>query len=86
MKNKVLVKVFIPEYNLNYDIFVPVNEYVWKIKELVIKSINDLENLGISNEQKFVLINKDTGMIYDNNSLISKTDIRNASEILLVSM
>lgn len=86
MKNKVLIKVFIPEYNLNYDIFVPVNEYIWKIKELVIKSINDLENLGISNEQKFVLLNKDSGSIYDNNMLISKTDIRNATELLLISM
>ena len=86
MKNKVLVKVFIPEYNFNYDIFIPVNEYVWRVKELIIKSINDLENLGISNEQRFLLINKDSGMIYDNNLLISKTDIRNACELLLISM
>ena len=86
MKNKVLVKVFIPEYNFNYDIFIPVNEYVWRIKELIVKSINDLENLGITAEQRFVLINKDTGIIYDNNMLISKTDIRNATELLLISM
>jgi len=85
MKNKVLVKVYVPEFELSYDIFIPVNEYIWRVKELIIKSINDLENLKIDLNHKFILVNKDNGTIYDNNSIVYKTDIRNASDLLLIS-
>lgn len=85
MKNKVLVKLYIPEYELNYDLFIPINEFVWKVKEIIIKSINDLENLKIEPNQNFTLINKDNGTIYDNNELVSKTDIRNATELIFIA-
>ena len=85
MKNKVLIKVYIPEFELNYDIFVPVNELVWKIKSLIIKAVCDLENYQIDENQDFILINKESGILYENNITISKTDIRNATELLMVS-
>ena len=37
MKNKVLIKVFFPELSTNYDIFIPVNEQVWKVNKLICK-------------------------------------------------
>ncbi len=86
MKNKVLVKVYIPEFELSYDIFIPVSEYIWRVKELIIKSVNDMENLGIDLNHRFILMNKDNGIIYDNNLVVHKTDIRNATDLLLVSI
>ena len=32
MKNKVLVKLYVPELDYSTDIFLPVNEAIWKIK------------------------------------------------------
>ena len=37
MKNKVLVKIFIPEVDSDFDVYIPVNEIIWKIKKLVSK-------------------------------------------------
>ena len=45
MKNKVLIKLIVPEMDMDFDIFIPVNEVVWKIKKLAIKSISDLSSL-----------------------------------------
>ncbi len=85
MENKVLIKVLLPEADLDYDIFIPVNELVWKIKKMLIKSISDLSGIKFS-KNDYILINKDTGVIYENNQTIIDTDIRNATELFLISI
>lgn len=84
MNNKVLVKLLIPELDQSFDIFVPVNELIWRIKLLIIKSISDLTGVSFENPQDFVLINKDTSKIYKNNDIVIDTDIRNSSELILI--
>ena len=46
MKNKVLVKLIVQEIDSNFDLFIPVNELIWKIKKLMIKSVSDLTGVG----------------------------------------
>ena len=36
MNNKVLVKLLVPELNSSFDIFLPVNELIWKIKRMLV--------------------------------------------------
>ena len=36
MKNKVLVRLIVPELDEVYDLFIPVNEVIWKIMKLLI--------------------------------------------------
>ena len=38
MINKVLIKLIVPAAGQAYDIFIPVNELVWKINKLIVKS------------------------------------------------
>jgi len=85
MNNKVLIKLTIPEIELSYDLFIPVNEFIWKVKKLIIKSVSELSNIPLDIDGNFVLINKDTCEIYNDNSIVIKTNIRNASELILVS-
>ena len=33
MNNKVLIKLIVPEIDEEFDIFIPVNEIIWKIKK-----------------------------------------------------
>ena len=84
MENKVLVKIILPELDINYDVFIPVNELVWKIKKLIIKSISDIIGINLDPNSDYVLINKDNGRIYDNNEVVINTDIRNATELFVV--
>jgi len=85
MQNKVLIKLIVPELDDNFDIFIPVNEVVWKIKKLIVKSISDLTNIPLDINGSYLLINKDNCKIYTNNEIIVNTDIRNSSEMILIS-
>lgn len=85
MKNKVLVKLIVPEIDSTYDVFIPVNELVWKIKKLIVKSVNDLSNSALKIDAEYILMNKQTSQIYENNITVFHTDIRNATELILLS-
>lgn len=86
MNNKVLIRLWVPEVDEVYDVFIPVNEFVWKINQMIVHCVNGLSSGALDKEKKYVLINKTTGVVYSNNSLVIETDIRNATELLLVSL
>ena len=86
MKNKVLIRLSFPELGNTFDIFIPVNEIIWKVKEIIVKSVSDLTGSQLDLNNKYVLINQITGQAYDNNEIVLNTDIRNASELIILSM
>ncbi|MBQ8192855.1 MAG: hypothetical protein IJZ46_02145 [Bacilli bacterium] len=86
MKNKVLVKLIVPELDSTYDIFIPVNEIIWKVKKLIVKSISDLSGGVLNTNKEYTLINKLTSKSYSNNAIVINTDIRNATELILLSV
>lgn len=85
MKNKVLIKLTVPEIDKIFDLFLPTNELIWKIKKLIIKSINDLTGDTLDMNANYILINKLTGQIYNNNTTVFNSDIRNASELVIIT-
>ena len=52
---------------------------------MLAKCIGDLCNYSIDLNREFILINKDTDEIYNNNAIIRDTNIRNGSEIIIIS-
>lgn len=84
MNNKVLVKVSFIELDEDFDMFLPVNELIWKLKKLMLKSMSDLTRNNLDKEADYILINKKTSKIYDNNQILIDTDIRNGTELLLI--
>lgn len=85
MKNKVLVKIIVPEIDSSYDVFIPVNEIMWKVKRLIFKVIADSSGIAIDKNIECILMNKSTCKIYGNNEIIINTDIRNGTELLVIS-
>ena len=85
MNNKVLIKVYTPEYNKSYDIFIPVNQLVWKVAKLMMKWISDINNINSDLKKEYLLINQKTNEIYNNNVIIRETDIRNGTELVLIA-
>ena len=86
MKNKVLVKLYVPELDFSTDIFLPVNEVLWKIKTMVIHVIFDMAGGALDREREYIMVNKDTSYVYPNNAVLIDTDIRNATEIIMLSV
>ena len=84
MNNKILIKLTLIELDETFDIFIPANEVIWKIKKLIIKSISDLTGNPLGMNTDYIFINKLTSKIYSNNELIINTDIRNGTEILMI--
>ncbi len=85
MNNKVLVKLNVPELDITYDIMIPTNEIMWKIKKLLIKSISDLNRIKIDINKNYILLNKNNNRMYNNNEIVYNTDIRNSTELILIS-
>ena len=85
MKNKILIKVIVPSLNRDFDVYIPVNEVMWKINRLIAKSIFDIVGLPFDLEKnQYIFINKDTGKVYNNNEIIINTDIRNSTELIML--
>lgn len=73
-----------PMLDESFNCFIPVNEVIWKLKKLIIKSISDLSGLSLDMRADYVMINKDNGRIYKSNEIVINTDIRNGSEIVMM--
>ena len=86
MSNKVLIKLYVPTLGESYDLFIPVNEIMWKINRLIVKMISDSTDGLFSLDRDYAMINVDTGRVYDNNDIIINTDIINATKILLIEI
>lgn len=84
MNNKVLIRIIMPILDESFNCFIPVNEVIWKLKKLIIKSISDLSGLSLDMRADYVMINKDNGRIYKSNEIVINTDIRNGSEIVMM--
>lgn len=85
MKNKVLVKLIVPELDYKIDVFIPVNEIVFEIKRSFVKAISELIGVTKTDRVMYVLVNRDNSRVYSDNEIIINTDIRNGSELLLIS-
>lgn len=86
MSNKVLINLYVPTLGESYDLFIPVNEIMWKVNRLIVKMISDSTEGMFNLDRDYAMINVDTGRVYDNNDIIINTDIRNATKILLVEV
>ena len=85
MKNKVLIKLIVPELESNYDVFVPVNEIIWKVKKLLLKAVCDMSEIELDTSINYILMNKSNCKMYGNNEILINTDIRNGTELILFS-
>lgn len=85
MESKVLIKLIIPELDAKFDVFIPVNEVIWKVKRLMLKSVSDLTGIILDANNEYEIFNKDTGIFYANNQIVIDTDIRNGTELVFIS-
>ena len=86
MTNKVLINLYVPNLDKSYDLFIPTNEFIWKINKLVTKSVSDLSEQKLSIDKNYVLVNTETGKIYGNNEIVVSTDIRNSTKLVLMEI
>jgi len=84
MKNKVLINVYVPSIDNTYEMYVPINESVNKVLELIIKSIKQLSDSNFESNISHYLLDPDTGCIYPNYEIMRNTNIENSKKIVLL--
>lgn len=82
--NKILVLVYIPEIEQEYDLYIPINKKIGTIKKYLIKSIIDFNDGNVSNIENFKLYDKMSSVLYDNNILVKDSGIKNGSQLVLM--
>ena len=82
--NKILLEVYIPSIEKEYDIFVPVSKRIGTIKRLLEEGIKDFSNNEFLMKKDMNLYSKETGLIYDVNMKIIDTDLANGSRVILI--
>lgn len=83
MEYKVLIKLFVPEIDETYELYIPVNKFVGDIAVLLTSVVRDLSHVYPVRENALIC-NRLTGQIYPKDYLIRQTNIRNGTELVLL--
>lgn len=83
MKNKVLVELVVPEIEETYNVYIPINRKVGNIINLLSKAISELSNGIYLVDKKTSLFNVETGELYQVDTIVLETSIRNGSKLIL---
>ena len=81
--NKILIQLYIPLIEEEYDIFIPINKRVGIIKQLIEKNISE-QSMGYIIKEDTNLYSKETGQVYDVQLLVKDTDLKNGSRVVLL--
>lgn len=83
MKNKIIIRLIVPVLMTEFEIFIPVNERISRIKELCVKSIVDLSDSGFDATKMYSLMDPENGTIYDSRLAVRDTNIINSKRVIL---
>ena len=84
MKDKVLIRIYIPAIVEEFEIFIPTNESIKKVLDLIIKSINELTDGALNNDSNYYLIDPVNSYIYDLSNIVRNTNIANYKKLILL--
>ena len=82
MKNKILVMVYVPMIEEEYDVYIPTIKKVGTIKNLIIKMIEENNDAFVDDGCKY-LYDKMTGEKIDEQQFIKYSVIKNGSKLVL---
>lgn len=83
MEYKILIKLFLPELEQSYEMYIPVNRTVGQVIELINKVVNDITLNIYPVKEGLQLMNRRDNTLYDYNELIRNTNIRNGTELIM---
>lgn len=81
--NRILIKVYVPQLEKKYDVWIPINRTIYTITVSLMKGISSLNKIEFDNTIILNLYNKENSEQYEPNKKIIETDIRNGSELIM---
>ncbi len=82
--NKIMIKLYVPLIEEEYDIFIPINKNIKNIIYLLGKAINEISQGEYPVNYPTKLVNRDTGYVFPYNSNPKDEKILNGSNLVLL--
>ncbi len=79
---KIMCEVSFPKFDKILDVAIPVNKTVFYVMQMLERIIGDEITKAYKPTGNELLIDKDTGKVYDKNVLIKDSEIKNGSKIV----
>lgn len=83
MDYKILIKLFLPELEQNFEMYIPVNRTIGQVIELMNKVVNDITLNVYPIKEGLQLMNRRNNTFYEYNALVRNTNIRNGTELVM---
>lgn len=84
MTNKILIEVYVPLLEAEYDVFVPINKKIKNVTKLLVDAISDLSNGCLSKNKDFILYNRSNGLPLDFTWNVREAGLVNGSQVILL--
>jgi hypothetical protein len=84
MEYKVLVKIYVPQVEQNYEAYIPINKTIAEVSLLIIKMING-QFKKFPKDQRIDIVDRNTGLQYPDAELVRNLPIKNGTELVIVS-
>lgn len=81
--NRILIKLYVPQLEKKYDVWIPINKTIYTVVISFIKGIDSLNKITMEKNYLPNIYNKETSEQYELNDRIIDTDIRNGTELIL---
>lgn len=80
--NKILIQIYLPLFEEEYDVFVPINKRIGTIKQLFEKSLVE-QNPSYQIRENTNFYSRDTGKTLDVQLLVKDSGLKNGSRVIL---
>ena len=82
--DKYLVDVYLPASGEHFDVFFPVNKLIGEVISLLVDIVVPLSGNSFKATVDTVLINAVSGEVYDFNTTVFDSGIRNSAKLILI--
>lgn len=82
--DKVLVEVFVPVLNQSFDIFIPRQERMAEVLELIKKAVSEMSDERFVSNENTIICHREDGMILNINLSVYELNVRNGSKLMLI--
>lgn len=83
--NKFLITVMVPTIEMEYDVYIPNNKKIGTIKKYLLKAVLEMSsNTFLKTAENVRMIDRNTGLEYDNDMYVKDTGIKNGSKIIIM--
>lgn len=84
MKEKFLIRLYVPTIDMIYNVYLPINSRICNDILLLSKAISEMSNGEFVPTNLCRLYDRDTGDLYNPDLILRETNIRNGSGVVLL--